>query len=142
MKHFRYDRKVDIFASRINKHLPRFFSFRPDPEAELVNAFPTDWNSLEFYCFPPFAYIGKILQKIIYDHGTGLIIVPNWPNQYWFTMLQDLLIANPYILPPSSDLLYLPNDPLISHPLCRNLELMACLVSERAWRDTNYPVIH
>ena len=52
---------VDLFASRINGQLPRFFAYRPDPKAEVINAFCISWHNLSFYCFPPFSCIGKVL---------------------------------------------------------------------------------
>ena len=49
---------IDLFASRLNKQLSKFVSYRPDPEALHINAFSLDWGDLEFYCFPPFSCIG------------------------------------------------------------------------------------
>jgi hypothetical protein len=34
--------EVDLFATRLSKQLPRFVSWRPDPEAELFNAWAQD----------------------------------------------------------------------------------------------------
>jgi hypothetical protein len=41
--------EVDMFASRLrlSTQLERFFSWRPDPEAEAVNAFAQDWSLLQ-----------------------------------------------------------------------------------------------
>ena len=36
--------EVDLFASRLTHQLPRFFSWRPDPLAEAVDAFQQDWS--------------------------------------------------------------------------------------------------
>ena len=44
---------VDLFASRINAQLPQFFSYQPDPKAEVINAFCVSWHNLSFYCFNP-----------------------------------------------------------------------------------------
>ena len=46
-------RNIDLFASRINIQLPRFAAYRPDPEAETINAFSIQWTNLKFYAFPP-----------------------------------------------------------------------------------------
>ena len=123
---------ADLFTSRINAQLPRFFAYRSDPKAEVINAFCVSWHNLSFYCFPPFSCIGKVLQKIISDNAAGILIVPNWPSQFWFTVLQDLLLTEAFIIPPNADNLYLPNQPDLKHPFFRNLELMACLVSGKA----------
>ena len=37
-------RKIDLFASRISTQLPRFFSWRPDLEAEATDAFKQSWR--------------------------------------------------------------------------------------------------
>ena len=55
---------VDLSASRINAQLPRFFAYRPDTKAEVINAFCVSWHNLSFYFFPPFSCIGKILKKL------------------------------------------------------------------------------
>ena len=39
LKLFKFKSVIDLFASRINNQLPRFFSLRPDPEVEVINAF-------------------------------------------------------------------------------------------------------
>ena len=63
LKYFQYYTEIDLFASRLNAQLLRFFLYRPDPLAEITNAFSVSWEDKKFYCFPRFACIGKILQK-------------------------------------------------------------------------------
>ena len=43
---------VDLFAARHNRQLPRYFSFKPDPEAEAVDALVQCWSDLRAYAFP------------------------------------------------------------------------------------------
>ena len=121
-----------MFASTINAQLPRFFPYRQNPKAEVINAFCVSWHNLSFYCFRLFSCIGKVLQKIISDNAIGILIVPNWPSLFWFTVLQDLLLREPFIIPPYVDNLYLPNQLDLKHPFLRNLELMTRLVSGKA----------
>ena len=121
--------EVDFFASRINTQLPIFYSYRPDPQASIINAFSVNWNEIHLYCFPPFSCVGKVIQKVIFDEATGILVVPHWPNQPWFTTLIDILVADPFVIPPSVNQLILPNQPFTNHPLAKNLELMACLIS-------------
>ena len=70
--------------------------------------------------------------KIISDNATGVLIVPNWPSQLWFTILQQLLLIEAFIILPNANNLYLPNQPDLKDPFFRNLELMVCLVSGKA----------
>ena len=54
---------VDLFASRLNKQLDRFVSFKPDSEAIDIDAFSISWTNLKFYAFSPFSCISRCLQK-------------------------------------------------------------------------------
>ena len=56
-------------------------------------------------------------------------MVPNWPTQIWFLFLMDMLISEPFIIPPSINQLELPSNVKETHPLWRRLELMGCMVS-------------
>ena len=119
---------IDLFASRLNAQLPRFVSFRPDQETERVNSFTFSWKTLDFYAFPPFICISKVIQKIIMDKATGLLVVPDWPNQTWYNIYQDIRIHD-IVLPPRYDLLHLPNRPSTPHPMWEKLRIRVGLVS-------------
>ena len=120
---------VDLFASRINTQLEKFYSFRPDPKSYGVDAFTTDWNEISFYAFPPFACIPRTIQKIHHDKAVGILIVPDWPNQSWYGSFLGMIVKN-IILLPRKDLLQLPQKKE-SHPLCNHLRLIAAIVSGR-----------
>ena len=55
---------IDLFASRLNAQMQRYMSFRPDPEAEIVDAFSASWKDHDFYALPPFSVIARILHKM------------------------------------------------------------------------------
>ena len=65
---------IDLFASRINKKLPRYISFLPDAEAVAINAFHHKWEEFA-YIFPPFNLISRILKKIREDQTKAVILV-------------------------------------------------------------------
>ena len=72
---------IDLFASRLNKQVVCYASWKPDPEAIYVNAFSISWNDHLFYAFPPFSLIAPCLQKIEMEKSKGILIVPMWePN--------------------------------------------------------------
>ena len=119
---------IDLFASRLNFKVPRYVSWRPDPGAQFINAFLMNWKPYYFYAFPPFSLLATFLQKIEQDQSTGILIVPMWTTQPWFTLLLNLLTDNPLALPQTDSLLFLPLSNAI-HPLSRRLQLMACKVS-------------
>ena len=55
------------------------------------------------YAFPPFNLIPPVLQKIENEKSEGILIVPRFVNQSWFTRLLTLLIKEP-LWQPSSDI--------------------------------------
>ena len=55
---------IYLFASRLNNQLKRYVSWRPDPFSVATDAFLISWKEEQGYAFPPFALLGKCLQKI------------------------------------------------------------------------------
>lgn len=115
---------IDLFASAANSKCSRFLSWHPDPRAEGVDAFTHSWKDLDFYAFPPFVLILKVLRKIVSDEATGILIVPDWPAQPWYPIFFDLLCAEPIYLGPHRRLLFLPFRDRI-HPQAEKLRLIA-----------------
>ena len=99
---------IDLFASRLNYKVPCYVSWRPDPDAKFIDAFYMDWGPYLFYAFPPFSMIATCLQKITQDKATGVLIVPIWTTQPWFTGILNRLMDKPLILPQSNSLLTQP----------------------------------
>ena len=121
--------EIDLFASRLNKKLPVYCSFQPDPFTSYVNAFAINWGSYSLsYLFPPFSLMARCLQKIVLDRAKCLVIAPLWPTQIWFTALMKILIHKPVVLPRTDRILKLPHMNIV-HPLSKKLVLIACLVS-------------
>ena len=55
--------EIDLFASRLNRQFLRYVSYKPDLDAEAVNAFTMSWSDVIFCAFPPFCIIPSVLQK-------------------------------------------------------------------------------
>ena len=123
---------VDLFASHLNAQYERYVSFRPDPEAFAVDAFSLSWQSLDFYAFPPFSVITRVLQKVRRDRAEGIIVVPRWPTQVWWPVLQAMTVGTPILLPNKTSLLSLPRHPGTRHTLLPKMPLMLCKVSGRS----------
>ena len=117
LKTLNFQPEIDLFASRLNKELPVFCSFRADPEASFTNAFTISGADKKLYCFPPFSCISQVLQEIIQDQATCVVVVPDWPTQAWYPLLTSLLVLPPVKLHPSKNLLRLPAAPTSVHPL-------------------------
>lgn len=125
-----YKPSVDLFASRLNYQMKPFVSWKPDPEAIAFDAFVLDWSMYnQFYAFPPFSLINRVLQKIEQDQTQGIVVVPLWKTQVWFPRLLHLLIDIPLILPKTKTMLILPSNPKEVHPLNKKLTLLACKLS-------------
>ena len=70
---------IDLFASRLKTQLPRFVSWKPDPESDAVDVFTLDWSQLKGYAFSPFALIGRCLKQVLRQSVSQLTIVtPVW----------------------------------------------------------------
>ena len=121
--------EIDLFASRNNNKLLKYFSWRPDPGAIGIDAFSQKWNHTLLYAFPPFSVINRVLQKIEQEAANVILIAPMWPTQPWFPHLLHLLTREPVLLPTSPHLLSQPHNTQEIHPLWKKLRLMACLLS-------------
>lgn len=121
---------IDLFASRLNKQIDKYVSWKPDPNATFIDAFSFNWHDYFFYAFPPFSLIGKVLQKIQRDKARGIMVVPLWTTQPWFTKLSSMITDTPRLLPRGKKVLSLPEskEPT-AHPLHPKLQLMACPLS-------------
>ena len=56
--------EIDLCASCLTKQLPRFYSWRPDPEAKNMDAFSQDWSKAKSFANPPWCLIDRSLQQI------------------------------------------------------------------------------
>lgn len=99
---------TDLFASSKNHKHCKYVTYLPDIGASAINAFSVTWNCKLHYVFPPFSVFGRVLQKMAEDQAELILVAPLFPSQQWFPqMLQD--ISGPsFVLPKTSQILYLP----------------------------------
>ena len=128
-KHFHVYLTIDLFASRLNKQLPQYVSFKPEPDAIACDAFTLNWANHMFYCFPPFSCISRCLQKIQDEKATGIIVAPQWPTQPFYSRLMKMLKAKPLIITPNQRNLILPQEPDLKSKIAEKTTLMICHVS-------------
>ena len=127
---------IDMFASRVNKQLKRFVSWKNDPDAEAIDAFSMTWTDLYFYAFPPFSLIPRLLFKLREEQGECILVAPVWLTQAWFPVAMGMLAEDPYILPKARNL-SIPGTVKV-HPLEKKLILMACRLSGKHYRNVKY----
>lgn len=118
---------LDLFATRINSQLSKYVSWKPYPDAWHTDAFTLSWSEGLNYAFPPFRIIGRILEKIMEDQATLMVVLPLWPTQVWFPTVLQLLVDYPVLLPQNC--LFLPQDPSMNHPQSATLKLTAMVLS-------------
>lgn len=121
---------VDLFATRLNFQVTPYVAWRPDPMSMAVDAFNMSWAQFDnCYLFPPFSMVARVLQKMELEGAQGVVIVPLWPTQMWFSKMLKLITAVPLILPMDKHLLTLPQDQSRVHPLFPKMRLVACKLS-------------
>ncbi|WAR23038.1 LOW QUALITY PROTEIN: hypothetical protein MAR_036707 [Mya arenaria] len=105
---------IDLFASRLNAKIPRYCSWKPDPECECVDAFTFAWNATcnLFYAFPPFSLEMCAEDKESHGqrHHCGSIVA------------HTTLVHKGLLKLPHQD---------VQHPLQQTLCLVDCKVSGR-----------
>jgi len=119
--------EVDCFASRLNNQVSRYFSWKPDPSAEAIDAFTKSWSDLGLlYIFCPFSLLGRVLAKIQLDQATAVLVYPQWKGQHWWPRLM-MMVTREIMLPQNC----------IQHPVSLkphpipHLKMMAGLVKSR-----------
>lgn len=93
--------EVDLFASRQNRQVDRFFSYHHDYEALGTNCFHANWSRLgRVYAYPPPIMIPRLLQKLRRDGvKNAIVLVPLWMTQNWWPTMLEMLTCPPLLLP-------------------------------------------
>tara|TARA_R110002050_G_scaffold144342_1_gene269807 strand:- start:1280 stop:3160 length:1881 start_codon:yes stop_codon:yes gene_type:complete len=81
----RWPLTVDAFASSSSKKLPRFWSRRPDPAAEKVDALHICWKGELLFLFPPEKLVPLCLNKLILEEAEAVLVAPS--NTFFWTPL-------------------------------------------------------
>ena len=100
--------QIDLFASRLTKQLPNFYSWRPDPQAIATDAFNQDWAQTRGFANPPWCLIARCLSQINRQKARVVMITPLWASQPWYPTILGMLEDYPRILPAREDLVVLP----------------------------------
>ena len=58
----------------------------------------------------------KVLTKIKTDRATGIMVIPDWPNQPWYPLFHKMLIEKPLVLKDNKNLLIGCFRDQVSHP--------------------------
>ena len=94
---------MDLFATYEDRRMERFASLSPQPQATWVDAMTHNWAQEFPWANPPFALLGRALQKAENERATMVILAPVWPAAPWFPLLLDLMMEPPIIIPKNLD---------------------------------------
>ena len=126
--------EVDLFAARHNHQLQRYYSYRPDPGAEAIDALAQSWKDLNPYAFPAFNLLGRCLRKIKQEQVQSVVVIaPVWQGQSRYPIMLESLVDVPVLLPHSAHVLVNPAG--LIHSLVRNNSLRLA-----AWRVSGNPL--
>ena len=115
---------IDFFATQINRQFSDYVAYRPEPEAKIIDAFTIDWSGLKFYSFYPIIIVSTVLSTINHDEAEGIIVVPYWPNQVWYSIMLKMLISFSILLNSRKSLLQLPHSPDQNHPMWGKMDMI------------------
>ena len=76
-----------------------------EPQAQTWNTFSQNWQGF-LYAYPPLPVLGMVLQKIVVDQVTVILIAPFLPQRSWFSDLLHQLIHLVVLLQIWQDLLH------------------------------------
>ena len=100
--------KIDLFASRLSHQLLQYFLWKPDPFSQGTDALQDIWRNQFLYAFPPFCLILQVLKKVSYDQTEKVLLVTlTWQSQIWCTLLLEMSIVRPLLLPRNTSLIKL-----------------------------------
>lgn len=97
----------DLFASRFTTRAERFFSRRPDPLAEGVDAFAQAWRPSRVglaLAFPPPLLARRVIQKAAWEKAQVILVLPAHTSAAWWPLLRDCKVTDirTLRLPPGS----------------------------------------
>ena len=127
---------VDLFATRLNRQVHRYVSWKPDPKCIAADGLRFSIGKKNSWCFPPEALISKLLAKVVREQATITLVAPLWPSKPWWPELQALRIDRPILLEPREDLLQTTG--LNTFSGFRHLRLAIWRISGSHWKIARY----
>lgn len=88
--------EVDRMALASTAKVARYNSVSPfDPAAEAIDCFTVDWSRDFNYVFPDPAVILRVVRHARACKAKMIIVVPEWPSQPWWPILQAAAVSPP-----------------------------------------------
>ena len=91
---------VDAFASPENARCCRFYSTGYAPDSDGMDALAQSWDNDVLLLHPPIRLVGRTIAKLRDSPAAAaLLIVPVWPAQPWWPILQSMATASADLTP-------------------------------------------
>jgi len=90
--------EVDVFASKANARLPKFYSADWEENTAGIDAFAQDWSKGMLWLSPPVKLLIRCAKRIRQTKCQGLIILPRWPTALFYCyFFEGLKVRPPFI---------------------------------------------
>lgn len=119
---------VDRFASGgsaqlhvdTGRRLP-YWALYADGAAEGIDSLSAHWGGRKNYAFPPVKIVGHVVELVIEQQATTVLIAPKWESQWWWSLLVQsaLLVVDLEPLLSEGSLFHEVRGNGLSHPLGR-----------------------
>jgi hypothetical protein len=91
---------IDLFATRENRQIKRFASWKLQPGASWTDSMVHPWTGENAYANPPPNLLSKILAKVKDEKVKGMtLIAPLWWSRTWISTLVEMSSDLPMFLP-------------------------------------------
>ncbi len=100
--------QIDLFATCLNHHLPKYVNPFPDDKAWKTDALIINWKNLMCYAFPLSTIIHQVVRKVEETDCILVMVAIYFPSQTWFPSLLKLPVELSFALPSNKWLLCQP----------------------------------
>ncbi|KAA6379633.1 MAG: hypothetical protein EZS28_024842 [Streblomastix strix] len=91
-KDWQVELTVDLFAARNNAKHKRYYTLGKDKKAERRDSMKISRDEKFPQIHPLILIIRRIIRKILEEKAQGIMIVPYWPGQIWWTQLKKITV--------------------------------------------------
>ena len=126
---FNISPKIDLFASRLNNQLTCVLETRS--KGVRSRRILLRLEQLQSYAFPLFSCISQCVQKIKTDKAEGMLLIPHWPTQPFYSEEMKMTKGLPVIILSNAENLVRLNHLKSLSTVAAKTDLMVCHVLGR-----------
>ena len=89
--------KTDLFSSNWSARTPQFVTKEPTTNSFATNAFTISWSHEligRAWIHPPIMLLQKVLEKVLAENVSGMIIFPWWENNFEVSQVMNTIVDN------------------------------------------------